>query len=218
MPSVRRTISLPPAVAERLQREAKRRKTSFSALIAELLQQQPEHLPYAGTMRIFPSGWRKCSPESTVDHLRYGPSCLGDQPRRASAASLRRRAVGPPRAEGCRPVARSCRSGFVAARTGVPSGCAYICAKSQGRHTSSRNPECVRVRTRPRSRAAILGQWCGSPRSHCGGHGLTPTSPHPDLGLPAFPRGSAATRPSLAFGCGGKRAARPLARWPPLLS
>jgi len=46
--SVRRTISLPPAVAERLEREAKRRKTSFSALIAELLQQQPEHLPYAG--------------------------------------------------------------------------------------------------------------------------------------------------------------------------
>ncbi len=48
MPSVRRTISLPPAVAERLDREAKRRKTSFSALIAELLQQQPERLPYAG--------------------------------------------------------------------------------------------------------------------------------------------------------------------------
>jgi predicted CopG family antitoxin len=48
MSSVRRTISLPPAVAERLEREAKRRKTSFSALIAELLQQQPEHLPYAG--------------------------------------------------------------------------------------------------------------------------------------------------------------------------
>ena len=48
MSTVRRTISLPPAVAERLDREAKRRKTSFSALIAELLQQQPEHLPYAG--------------------------------------------------------------------------------------------------------------------------------------------------------------------------
>jgi hypothetical protein len=47
MPSVRRTISLPPAVAERLDKEAKRRKTSFSALIADLVQ-RPAPLPYEG--------------------------------------------------------------------------------------------------------------------------------------------------------------------------
>lgn len=48
MSSIRRTISLPPSIAERLDKEAKRRKTSFSALITELVQQQPQRLPYAG--------------------------------------------------------------------------------------------------------------------------------------------------------------------------
>ncbi len=48
MATVRRTISLPPAVAARLDREAERRNTSFSSLIAELVTQQPEPLPYAG--------------------------------------------------------------------------------------------------------------------------------------------------------------------------
>jgi hypothetical protein len=35
-------------VAERLDEEAKRRKTSFSSLIVERLQQHPARLPYAG--------------------------------------------------------------------------------------------------------------------------------------------------------------------------
>ena len=48
MSSIRRTISLPPSVAERLDKEARRRKKSFSALITELVQQQPQRLPYAG--------------------------------------------------------------------------------------------------------------------------------------------------------------------------
>lgn len=48
MSSIRRTISLPPSVAERLDKEARRRKKSFSALITELVQQQPQPLPYAG--------------------------------------------------------------------------------------------------------------------------------------------------------------------------
>ena len=48
MATVRRTISLPPAVAARLDREAKRRNTSFSSLITELVTQSPEPLPYAG--------------------------------------------------------------------------------------------------------------------------------------------------------------------------
>ena len=48
MATVRRTISLPPAVAARLDREAERRKTSFSSLIAELVSQHPDPLPYAG--------------------------------------------------------------------------------------------------------------------------------------------------------------------------
>ena len=48
MATVRRTISLPPAVAARLDREAKRRNTSFSSLITELVTQPPEPLPYAG--------------------------------------------------------------------------------------------------------------------------------------------------------------------------
>ena len=47
MSSVRKTISLPPTVAERLDREAKRRKTSVSALVAELVQKQTTTLPYA---------------------------------------------------------------------------------------------------------------------------------------------------------------------------
>lgn len=46
MSSVRKTISLPPAVAARLDREAKRRRTSVSALVAELVQREPERLPY----------------------------------------------------------------------------------------------------------------------------------------------------------------------------
>jgi len=48
MPSVRKTISLPPAVAKRLDKEAKRRKTSVSALVAELVEKQPARVPYAG--------------------------------------------------------------------------------------------------------------------------------------------------------------------------
>jgi predicted DNA-binding ribbon-helix-helix protein len=48
MSSVRKTISLPSAIAERLDKEAKRRHTSVSALVTELVQQQPEQLPYAG--------------------------------------------------------------------------------------------------------------------------------------------------------------------------
>jgi hypothetical protein len=48
MSSVRKTVSLPPAIAERLDKEAKRRRTSVSALVTELVQQQPEGLPYAG--------------------------------------------------------------------------------------------------------------------------------------------------------------------------
>jgi hypothetical protein len=50
MATVRRTISLPPAVAARLDREAERRNTSFSSLITELVTQQPEPLPYAGVI------------------------------------------------------------------------------------------------------------------------------------------------------------------------
>jgi predicted DNA-binding ribbon-helix-helix protein len=48
MSSVRKTISLPAATAARLDKEAKRRRTSVSALVAELVQQRPERLPYAG--------------------------------------------------------------------------------------------------------------------------------------------------------------------------
>lgn len=48
MSSVRKTISLPAATAARLDKEAKRRKTSVSALVTELVQQRPERLPYAG--------------------------------------------------------------------------------------------------------------------------------------------------------------------------
>jgi hypothetical protein len=46
--AVRRTISLPPAVAARLDTEAKRRKTSFSAVVTELVERAPAALPYAG--------------------------------------------------------------------------------------------------------------------------------------------------------------------------
>jgi hypothetical protein len=48
MSSVRKTVSLPSGIAERLDKEAKRRRTSVSALVAELVQQRPERLPYAG--------------------------------------------------------------------------------------------------------------------------------------------------------------------------
>ena len=48
MTAVRRTISLPPAVAARLDAEAKRRGTSFSAVVTDLVDRQPAPLPYAG--------------------------------------------------------------------------------------------------------------------------------------------------------------------------
>jgi hypothetical protein len=48
MSSVRKTVSLPSAIAKRLDQEAKRRHTSVSALVTELVQQQPEQLPYVG--------------------------------------------------------------------------------------------------------------------------------------------------------------------------
>jgi len=50
MATVRRTISLPPAVADRLDREARRRRTSFSALITELAARGPATLPYAANI------------------------------------------------------------------------------------------------------------------------------------------------------------------------
>ena len=48
MSAVRKTISLPPAIAKQLDREARRRKTSVSALVTELVSRQPQALPYAG--------------------------------------------------------------------------------------------------------------------------------------------------------------------------
>jgi hypothetical protein len=48
MSSVRKTVSLPAAIAKRWDKEAKRRRTSVSAIVTELVQQQPEQLPYAG--------------------------------------------------------------------------------------------------------------------------------------------------------------------------
>lgn len=48
MSSVRKTISLPPALAERLDKEADRRQISVSAVIGELIDALPEQLPYAG--------------------------------------------------------------------------------------------------------------------------------------------------------------------------
>ena len=46
--TVRKTISLPEQIAKRLDKEAKRRKTSVFAIVTELVQQQPAKLPYAG--------------------------------------------------------------------------------------------------------------------------------------------------------------------------
>ena len=51
MSSVRKTVSLPSAIAKRLDKEAKRRHISVSALVTELVQQQPEQLPYAGLIK-----------------------------------------------------------------------------------------------------------------------------------------------------------------------
>ena len=48
MASVRRTISLPPSLAERLDKEAERRGMTFSALIADLAGAETTELPYAG--------------------------------------------------------------------------------------------------------------------------------------------------------------------------
>ena len=48
MATIRKTISLPAQIAKRLDSEAKRRKMSVSAIVTELVQQQPVKLPYAG--------------------------------------------------------------------------------------------------------------------------------------------------------------------------
>ena len=48
MASVRRTISLPPGLAKRLDEEATRRGVTFSALMAELAGAELQELPYAG--------------------------------------------------------------------------------------------------------------------------------------------------------------------------
>jgi predicted CopG family antitoxin len=48
MATVRRTISLPPATAARLDREADARGVSFSALVTELVERRNTDLPYAG--------------------------------------------------------------------------------------------------------------------------------------------------------------------------
>ena len=48
MGTIRKTISLPEQIAKRLDKEAIRRKTSVSAVVTELVQQQPAKLPYAG--------------------------------------------------------------------------------------------------------------------------------------------------------------------------
>ena len=48
MASVRRTISLPPSLANRLDKEAERRGVTFSALIADLAGAETTELPYAG--------------------------------------------------------------------------------------------------------------------------------------------------------------------------
>ena len=39
---------MPAAIARHIEREAKRKKTSFSAIIAELVERAPGDLPYAG--------------------------------------------------------------------------------------------------------------------------------------------------------------------------
>jgi len=54
MKAVRRTISMPAALAKRLDREARRRRTSFSALVAELVERVPGELPYAGVIEDDP--------------------------------------------------------------------------------------------------------------------------------------------------------------------
>ena len=54
MKAIRRTISMPASLAKRLDREAKRRRTSFSALIAELVEHVPQELPYAGVIEDDP--------------------------------------------------------------------------------------------------------------------------------------------------------------------
>ena len=48
MSSIRKTISLPPAIAKRLDDEARRRRTSVSAVVTELVERGSESLPYAG--------------------------------------------------------------------------------------------------------------------------------------------------------------------------
>ena len=48
MATVRKTISLPAQIARRLDTEAKRRRTSVSAIVTELVEQRPERLPYEG--------------------------------------------------------------------------------------------------------------------------------------------------------------------------
>lgn len=48
MASVRRTISLPPSLADWLDKEAERRGMTFSALIADLAGAETTELPYAG--------------------------------------------------------------------------------------------------------------------------------------------------------------------------
>lgn len=47
MAADRRTISLPPAVAERIESEARGRRTSFLAVATEPFRRQPAPLPYA---------------------------------------------------------------------------------------------------------------------------------------------------------------------------
>ncbi len=54
MRAVRRTISMPASLASRLDREAKRRRTSFSALVAELVERAPGELQYAGIIHDDP--------------------------------------------------------------------------------------------------------------------------------------------------------------------
>ena len=54
MKAVRRTISMPASLARRLDREAKRRRTSFSALVAELVEHVPAELSYAGAVEDDP--------------------------------------------------------------------------------------------------------------------------------------------------------------------
>jgi hypothetical protein len=54
MKAVRRTISMPASLDRRLDREARRRRTSFSALVAELVEHVPAELPYAGAVEDDP--------------------------------------------------------------------------------------------------------------------------------------------------------------------